>query len=854
MGPEEARRRARLQFGSVEATKEAYRDRRGLLWLEQVRQDVRYAMRMLRRAPGFTVVATVSLAIGIGGAGAVFSLADALLLRPLNVPRAREVVTVASLDGAGDAPTASYRDYVDVRARSRSFNGLAASSPATVGFSVEPATPSRASIGMLVSDNFFEVMEIEPHVGRFFLPAEQQVPGRNPVIVLSHDLWMDWVGADRAVSGRVVRLNGIDFTVVGVTPEGFTGLDRYTHYQFYVPLMMWPRLAAGPEANPLEERTARALILKGRLAAGTTMAGAQAELSVIATDLEREYPETNRNRRLVLQTEIESRMQDNPSNAVLLTMLGLLAGAVLVVACANVAGLLMSRAPGRAREVAMRLAVGARRARVARQFVTENLLLASMGGALSLVVAYGGVSLFRQFRVPTELPIALWVRLDGRVVLVCFIAAVLSALLFGLSPALWTARTDLTAVTKGTEDGSFVGRRRWGRMLLVWGQVTVSVVLLFAASFVYRDFQERIDAGPGFRTEGLLLMWFSPGLSGYDGPQTQRFFDQVLERARVAPGVESATLTSYMPVDGSPPVVTVWPESVEFPPGRDGAVAPYSGVASNYFDLLEIPIVRGRALRETDSESSPRVAVVNEAFAEQYWFGEDAVGKRFRVEGSSGPWVEIVGVARTSKHLSLLEGPTPFLYFSYRQHPSPLMALIAASDRSPTDLVTPLRGVVQGIDAGQGIYNTRTMAENYRLRAVVIVEILRRLIGALGLMGLTLAVIGLYGLLAYATSRRTREIGIRMAIGARRVDVLRMMMRQGVTLVALGMSAGLSASVAVNRGLVGMFPNSAGDTGRLDVSVFAQVAVVVFAVTLMAIAVPAVRAMRIDPTTALRAE
>lgn len=853
--PESAERAARLRAGGIPQAMEALRDQRGLPWLEDLARDLRYGCRMLARSPGFTVVSVVSLAIGIGANCAVFSFADGFLLRPLPVPHPAEVVTVGSMASSGRSlVVASYRDYVDVRDRSQSFEGLVAFTSIAVAFATEPDTLPTPRIGMLVSGNFFPVMGVEPQLGRAFRPEEDEVPGRDAVVMLGHDFWARQFGGDRSILGRPVRLNGIPFTVIGVAPPEFTGLDQYTRFEFYAPLMMWPRLLNDPQVRPLEARDLRSLTIKGRLGPGVTMSQARTELSVIGTDLERAYPETSRNRRMAVRTELQTRIEQAPPLAMLIVMLATLAAAVLFVACANVAGLLTSRAPTRAREVVLRLAIGAGRPRVIRQLITESALIAMIGGVLGLGVGYGGVTLFRQFRIPTDLPIAASFELDRRALMVSLVVALVSAFLFGLAPAIRSTRSDLTAVMKANDAAGFGRRRQWGRALLVAGQVAISVVLLAVATFVYRGYQQRLESGPGFRTDHVLMMWFKPSLVQYSEAQTQRFFEQVVERTRLVPGVKSATVTSYVPMDGGVARVAIVPEGFQFPVGTESAAIPSSVVDEQYFDTLRLSILKGRGFRATDTADAPRVAVVNEQLAQLYWPGRDPLGKRFRLNDNRGPWVEIVGLAKTSKYVGITESPVEFVYFPYKQRPQPMMALLAESIDDPSSLVEPLREVVRSLDANQPIYNVRTLEENYRMRQVVIANVIIRLIGAMGVMGLALSVVGLYGLVAYAASRRTKEIGIRMAIGAGRSDVLRMVLGQGMALAVAGLGVGLLASVGAGRALTVVFPGGAGVDGRTDFAAFALVAATVLMVTLLAAYVPARRASRVNPTEALRYE
>ncbi len=829
----------------------------GLVWLERLWQDLRYGGRALVQNPGFTLVAVLSLAIGIGANIATFSVADALLLRPLPVARPSEVVTVgATLSIQGFSRLgASYREYVDLRERSKSFSGLAAFTGMTAGVAIEPDEMPKLTLGMLVSGNFLSLMGVEPVLGRGFRPEEDR-PGGDAVVVLGHTFWERQLAANPAVLGRSVHINGTEFTVIGVAPARFLGMNQFVRNDFYVPITTWPRLISDPKAQPLEARDFRAVTIKGRLAPGTTMAQAQSELSVIAKDLERSYPETNRNKVLAVRTELQTRVAQSPPDAMLIAMLTTLAAAVLLVACANVAGLLTSRAPARARELALRLAIGAGRPRLIRQLITESLLVALGGGALGLAVGYAGMRVFRRIQPPTDLPLAIAFQLDRRALLFSFAVALLSALLFGLVPAIQTTRVNLTSVMK-TGDASTGGRRRWGRNLLVGAQIAISVVLLVVATFMYRGFQVQLGEGPGYRLDHLLMMSFDPSLVHYDEAETRQFYERVIERTRAVPGVKAATLASNVPMENDGiGAAAIRPEGYQLPDGQDAVTVFAARVDEHYFSTLGIPILQGRGFREEDSATAPGVAIVNERLGHKYWPGQDPIGKRFQLLVDGGQrWVEIVGVAKNSKYIFLAEPPTDFLYLPHRQNPQPHLVLLIESVGDPAGLVAPLREVVRSLDRNQPIYNVRTMEEFYQMRTISTFNIIIGTVGAMGLMGLGLAIVGVYGLMSYAATRRTREIGIRMAIGADRQSVLRMVLRQGAVLGAAGLALGMLGGLGAQRLLLSIFPIPLGPgEGVFDPVSLLIVGPLVLAVTLVAAFVPARRASLIDPIKALRYE
>lgn len=825
------------------------------IWLEQLWQDIKHGCRVLASSPVFTIVSVLSLAIGIGANCAIFSFADALLLRPLPVARPGEIMTVGSTASFealnASALVSSYPEYLDIRDHSQSFEGLAAFSYDAAGFTSDPKAPPKLKMGMLVSENFFSVMGVEPVIGRAFRSEEHQVPGRDAVVILGRTMWEQEFASDSGVLGRTIRISGHDFTVIGVTPPSFTGMNQYVRADFFVPLMMSASLLTDPKAASLQARDARNLTLKGRLKAGVSQEQAQTELNAIAANLQREHPDTTRNRGLAIRTELQARMAQSPPDAMLIAMLSTLALAVLFVACANVAGLLTSRAPVRAREMALRLAIGASRWRLVAQLITESLLMAVAGGILGLAIGYAGMMLFRQIQLPTDLPIMLSFEMNQRALIFSLIVAVASAVLFGLVPAIQATRTDLTAVIKAGDAVAPQRRRRWGRAVLVGGQVAVSVVLLVVAMFMYRGFREQLANGPGYRTDHLLIMGFDTTLMRYSEAQSEQFFQQLAERARAVPGVTNVTLTTSIPMaNDSLDFVTIAPEGFQFPQGKENVTVMSSRIDEHYFDTFAIPIVQGRAFTVDDDLDAPRVGIVNQQLAQHYWPNQDAVGKRFRLNDADKTWVQIVGVAKTAKYLFIAEPPSDFVYLPYRQRKPQRMTMVAQSAGDPAMLVSPLREVVRSLDVNQPIFNVRTMEEFYRMRAIAIFNVIITTVGAMGLMGLGLAIVGLYGLVAYAASRRTKEIGIRMAIGANRTTVLRMVLRQGIVLASIGLVLGLAASVGAGGLLAAAFPQGGDD--RMDVLALVLVTPIVLAVTFLAAYIPARRASRINPMQALR--
>jgi predicted permease len=823
------------------------------VFLERLWQDLYHGCRMLAKNPAFTLVAVISLAIGIGANCAMYSWADALLLRPLPVARPGDVISVGtkvSLAGFTSLVN-SFPDFRDLRDHNRSFDNLTAFTSLTVGFTTKPDALPQMKFGVLVTSNLFNAMGVEPELGRAFRPEEDQVPGRDAVVVLDHSLWEQQFAADPSILGRKVRMNGIEFTVIGVTPDRFTGMNQLIRPAFYAPLAMYPRLSANPKA--LESRGVRDLAVKGRLKPGVSMTQAQAELTTFARNLQRAYPDTNKNQDMVVRTELQTRIDQDPIDAALSAMLLMLSAAVLLVACINVASLLTSRAPARAKEMALRLAVGAGRTRLVRQLITESLLVALAGGLLGIGVGYLGVMVFRQIQIPTDLPIALDIQLNPRVLFFSMAVALFSVLLFGLIPALQTTRVDLASAMK-TGDAANSGRRRvWGRSFLVGCQVAVSLVLLTVSVFMYRGFHRELSSNQGFRKDHLMMMSFDPSLVHYSEAQTRQFYKQLVERSRSVPGVRSVALTSAVPMSTQADAAAIVPEGYQFPVGKDNAIIFASRVDENFFETMGVSLVRGRGFSETDRADTPHVAVVNEQFAQHYWPGQEPLGKRLRVQDPSkpnSPWVQVVGVAKTGKYLWIAEPPTEFLYLPFRQNQRSRMILVSESAGESASIAGPLREVVRGLDANQPIFDVRTMEEFYDMRVVSTGNTIMEIVAGMGVMGLVLAMVGLYGLGAYAVSRRTREIGIRMAIGASRPAVLQMTLRQGLTPALYGLVAGLGASVVAERLLKVVFPTHT----QTDIAAYLVVVPTLLAITMLAAYIPARRASRVDPMKVLRYE
>jgi macrolide transport system ATP-binding/permease protein len=697
------------------------------------------------------------------------------------------------------------------------------------------------------------VLGVEPRLGRGFREDEDQVPGRDAVVVLGPEFWRREFASDPSVLGRAVRLNGAEFTVIGVAPDTFPGMLTFARPDFYVPLAMARVFTTNLQKNFFEDRDDRELNVKARLKPGTTLEEARNELAVLAKNFESEYPKVNRNRGAAVYTHFQTRTieDDNWKFSVIFVMLAL---AVLLVACTNVAGLLLSRARARTREIAVRLALGAGRFRLVRLLLTESLILAALGGLAGIAIGYGIVVWFHtkeSIVFMTELPLALPFHMDRRVLLACVALAVLSAILCGLAPALQSTRVDLVNGLKSAE-GDLPGRKRlWGRNVLVVAQVAMSLMLLTACFLMARSFQHSLLDGTGFAKDHLLMTGFDPRLVQYNTAQTQQFYKLLAERIRETPGVQSEALMQNIPLGtGDFDGVAFVPDGFQMPGDRENFTSTMDTVDEGYFETMAIPILHGRSFLATDTADAPRVAVVNEQFAKHFWPGADAVGKRIRLDSSVGTPVEIVGVAQTIKYQSFSERPMDFVYMPLAQHPVARMVLMLRSSGDPLQLVQPVKEVVRALDPNLPLLQMRAYEDLYENQAVKGPGIAIQLVGAMGVVGLLLAIAGLYGLVAYNVSRRTREIGIRMALGAATADVLRLVMGKGILLVGIGTAVGLAMGFALEQLMNSMLFNAGG----VDIVAYVIVVPSMFLVTMLAAYVPARRASRIAPTQALRYE
>jgi macrolide transport system ATP-binding/permease protein len=821
-----------------------------------VASDFKYALRALWQNPGFALTAMLSIALAVGANSTIFSLANGLLLKPLSVPNPSEIVTIRMIGPAvSSSPvrgifenSMSYRDFEDFRRNAHSFVGLAAMDHVVAAFAKDPNRPVQFRLGNQVDGNYFDTLNVNFQLGRGFQPDEDQ-PGGVPVIVLTHDLWLDEFAEDPSVVGRQVLLNNVTFTVVGVAPESFYGLDPFTRPDFFIPIASAEKFYA--ESQGLRtDRSRRAFVVKGRLKPGVSVAAAAQEAAVIANSLAELYPGTNRGFRATANTEVETKLAALPILGDLTAGLFTIALVILLIACANVANLMLSRGRVRAREIAVRLAVGASRGRLVRLLFIESLVIALAGGALAILAARFTAGLFSQIEVPSDLPFFLDTSVDQHVLWFTIAVSVGSALVFGLLPAFQSTRPDLVVVMKAGESDD-ARKNFFGRHTLVAIQIAGTMILVVLALQGRHNFNNLLTGNPGFRRDHRLTMRFDPTSAGYSTIQTQQFYERLVERAAQVPGIRSAAMTSGLPMTYDPQRREVVPEGFDFPPGKEAGRVLTFTVDDHYFDTLSVPILAGRGFRAADRPDAPRVVIVNEAFANEY-LQPNPIGKRLHLKDpfrGTNDLAEVIGVTMTGKTILLTEPPLQVVYLPLAQNPHERMTLIAETVGEPSPMTAPLEAMVRSIDPNIPIFRVRTMEDIFDRSSVSTIRLILRIYDFAAAMGLTLALVGLYAVVAYQVARRTREIGIRMALGAARRQVVKIFLRQSISISVTGISIGLMLSDSANR-----LSASALGQSRLDVWLLAAAAVGLLLATSAASLIPAHFASRVDPLQALRQE
>jgi predicted permease len=799
---------------------------------------------MLRKSPGVAAAVILSLGLGIGANSVIFTWVKAVLLDPLpGVARQRDLVAVATETRDGGYVGLSYPDYRDYRDGVTTLDGLAVTETTTFSLgAMNPAERAERLYGALVSGTYFDLVGVPAAHGRTFSVDEDRVPNGSPVAVISDGLWHRRFAGDPAMVGKTIAINGHAFTIVGILPPSFQGTMVGIALDVWIPIMMQPQLLPG--GDRLEARGVRWLEGIARLKGDASIHAAQSELETIGRRLIEGYPRSNEG-----FTPRVLPLSKSPWGAQLilgpvLTMLTAVVAIVLLLACANVANLLLARALARRREVAIRLAIGASRARLARQFLIESLLLATLGGAAGFVIAWLGAGVLTAFTPPTDIPVKLALGVDAGVLAFTAVLALATGIVFGLAPALQGTRPEVVADLK-EEAGSSSGRARTRlRHALVIAQVSLSLLMLVAAGLFVRSFWNAQQLSPGFNPRGVLLAAYDLFPNGYGEAAGRQFHRRLLEQVAALPGVSSAALGRRVPLgfDRSPSIRIRIDGYV--PDAGESMQIDYDVVSSEYFRTMEIPIVAGRAFTSSDDANAPRIVIVNAAMAHRYWKRTDVVGQRIRIADQT---LEVVAVVPTGKYQTLGEQQRAHMYVPMPQMYAPQMVLHVRASGDPASVASSVRAAVATLDPNLPLFDVRTL-QTHMAFATVTPRLAASLLGAFGVLALTLAAVGLHSVLAYNVSQRTREVAIRLALGARPLDVRALIVRQGMWLLVVGLVTGTTIAYGA---LPFMAPLLIGVSAR-DPLTFAGVGAVLAAVALAASYLPARRASRVDPIVALK--
>jgi predicted permease len=808
-------------------------------------QDIRYAFRTLLRNRIFAGVTILTLALGIGANTAIFGVLNSLI-RPLNVPEPDRLVRIFS-GPLGASYEMSYPNYVDLSASAQSFSELAvytSPQPMSLGLVGQNGASERIW-GSVVSGNYFDTLGVPAAVGRTFAPDEDRVLGARPVVVISHRLWEEKFNGDPRVAGRAIRLNGHLFDVVGVAPDRMLRAGLLLQNDLWVPMMMEGEAMPG-QGFKLTRRNETFLSAIARLRPGVTLALARAEVATLASRMEREHPQENHQFGLTVLTERESRTPFLPGLERFGWILLAIVGLVLLIACANIAGLVLVRSLARRREFGIRMSLGAGRWRLVRQLVTEGMILSLSGGLLGLGVAVLGTRMLLKFAPPLPLEISFDASVDYRVLLFTLGASLATGILVSILPAFRSTKLDLSGTLKAGDSGLGQGHTSMlARDALVVGQIAVSLLLLIMAGLFVRSLVKAQQISLGFDPENRLLASADTFLAGYTDQQSSAFDARLLDEVRSMPGVIDVSSTAFAPLSGGYlGDGHVYIEGETPVPDYERPKVFYDRVGAGFFRTMGTPLVAGRDFIPRDLSGTAPVAVVNQMFADSFWPGQNPVGKRLKLNSSDSPWIEVVGLVPNGRYQSLGESPQRHLFVA--GHSSGLV-IHTASD--PHQYIQPSRAVVQGLDPNLAVTDVQTMNEHLGF-AFYPARMSASLLGLFSLLGLSLAMLGLYGLLAFVIRRRTREVGIRIALGAQKKDVMSLVFRQGGVLVAGGVALGLGAAYAATRLVAGMLYGVSGH----DSFTFVVVSFLLASVALLAIYIPAQHAARVDPSVALRYE
>jgi putative ABC transport system permease protein len=852
-----ARRRALIELGGVEQVKEEVRAVRPGRLLENFVRDLRFAVRTLAKSPGLTAVVVLTLALGIGVNTAIFGIVNGMLFRPLPGRAPEQIMVLApEVKGASFQDyNMSYLDLVDYRKQVSTFSDLFAYEIAFAGLSADGRAEEIAA--SYVTGNYFSALGLRPTLGRLFLPGEGEKPGEAATVVLGFSYWQKRFGGDPSVLGKQILVDGKPATIVGVGPKGFRGVEPVFEMDAYLPLIRGYGFGQEADNRYGYYRGVRLLQAMGRLNPGVSLAQAQSSFDVAAANLAEQYPEDDKG--VTVRVIPEKRARPFPTVANIIPLVAgsflALATLVLLLACMNVANILLARATVRQGEMGIRAALGAGRGRLMAQVLTESVLLALMGGVAGVILGQWANSLLGSTfeQAVSNVPLRLDWGFDWRVFSYALGIAIVTGMIVGVSPALRASGTNVNAVLRegGRSDSAHAGRHR-SRSVLVVAQVAGSLVLLIATGLFVRSLAHVQRMYLGFDPDHVLNVTVDPHGIGYDEPRTRGFYRELEARVRALPGVKSAALAFFVPMGNTAEPRPIHLEGHPLAQGHQPPRVFLNRVDPPYFEVMRVPLQSGRGFAETDNETMPRVAIVNQKMAQQFWPNEDPIGKHFSIFGPSGPFTEVIGVAQDSKYnLAALEEPIPFFYLPYAQDYTSQMTLQIRSDVTPESLITPVQQVIRGLAPDLPIYDVRTMKQGLEgLNGFFVFRMGAVLAAVMGLIGLTLAVVGVYAVVSYTAEQRTHEVGIRMALGAGRQDILRLVLRQGMVLVMVGVLCGLAASWALTR-IMGRLLVGVSATDPLT---YMTVTLLLAAIALWACYIPARRAVRVDPIVALRYE
>jgi predicted permease len=817
-------------------------------------QDIRYAVRSLRNSPSFTIIAVVTLGLGIAVNTTVFSVINGLLLRSMPVPHPEQITVLAMKQpGAEGYQPFSYLDYQDLRSQAESVGEIFGYRTTLVSVIAD----GKGEHGVLsrVTGNYFSALGIKPALGRLILPTESQVPGADPVLVLGYAYWQKRFAGDKNVIGKQVQLDNHPVTIIGVTPKDFQGTYAFLNMDGYIPVSA----VAGLGGNePVEEmwthRERRSLSLMARLKPGKDLKQARASLDVIAKRIGEQHPDTDKGVTFEIFPEKLARPEPDPDNTIPNVSLAftVLAALVLLVACFNIANVLLVRATVRQREMAIRAAIGAGRARLVRQHLTESLVLALLGGGAGLMMGWWASGFLSSLSLGTDLPIAFNFAPDLTVYLFTLAAVVVTGAVVGIMPAMRVARTDVNSMLREGGRGSSEGPRRYlVRNTLVVAQVAGSLLLLIVAGLFIRSLGKARQIYLGFNPDHVVDMTIDVQPGGLNEQQGREFYRSLEERVRVLPGVVSVSQAFSVPMGLITASERPQIENRPLEPGQPEPVLFYNMVSPGYFETLQIPLLRGRAFTKADTEKAAPVAIVNETMAKKFWPNEDVLGKRFKLAGSKAPFMEVVGVVRGGSYKNLIEDPMPYFYVPLEQNYMPLRTIQVRTSVPPESLELQLAAQVQELAPALSSSGVQTLQQDLEgLNGYLFFHLGAQLTTAMGILGLILAVVGVYSVVSYAAAQRTHEIGIRMALGAEPRDILKMVLGQSVIVIGLGIVIGLAAALAGTRALASLLVGVSAS----DPATFCVVVTALALVALLACWLPARRATRVNPLVALRYE